>query len=230
MLINCLDDIKHAFYINLEHRIDRKEHVIEELNKIGITANRFNAIKMENGAIGCSMSHLKILQNALQNNLEHVLIIEDDITFLNPELFKSQINKFFKIHNNNWDVILFAGNNIPPYENIDDTCIKVSRCQTTTGYLVNKHYIKVLVQNIKLGLTQLLNKPNEKHLFAIDMFWFVLQRSSNWYLITPPTVVQREDYSDIEKKLTNYKDMMLDLDKVALFKAIREKRTNTLLK
>ena len=131
---------------------------------------------MENGAIGCSMSHLKILQNALQNNLDHVLIIEDDITFLNPELFKCQINKFFKIHNNNWDVILFAGNNIPPYENIDDTCIKVSRCQTTTGYLVNKHYIKVLVQNIKLGLTQLLNKPNEKHKFAIDMFWFVLQR------------------------------------------------------
>ena len=223
MPINCLHDIKHAFYINLEHRTDRKEYVEEELKKIGITANRFNAIKMENGAIGCSMSHLKILQNAQQNNLDHVLIVEDDITFLNPELFKSQINQFFKIHNNNWDVILLAGNNMPPYENIDDTCIKVSRCQTTTGYLVNKHYIKVLLQNVKMGLTHLLNKPNEKNKFAIDKFWFVLQSSSKWYLITPLTVVQREDYSDIEKKLTNYKDMMLDLDKVAVFKAIREK-------
>ena len=230
MPINSLNDITYAFYINLEHRTDRKEHVIQELTKIGITANRFNAIKMDNGAIGCSMSHLKILQNALQNNLDHVLIIEDDITFLNPELFKSQINKFFENHNNNWDVILFAGNNIPPYENIDDTCIKVSRCQTTTGYLVNGHYIKVLLQNIKMGLTHLLNKPNEKNKFAIDRFWFVLQGSSNWYLITPLTVVQREDYSDIEKKLTNYKDVMLDLNKVALFKAIREKRVNTLLK
>jgi glycosyl transferase family 25 len=229
MPINCLNDITNAFYINLEHRSDRKEYVTEELKKIGITANRFNAIQMENGAIGCSMSHLKILQNALQNNLDHVLIIEDDITFLNPELFKSQINNFFKIHNNNWDVILLAGNNIPPYENIDDTCIKVSRCQTTTGYLVNGHYIKVLLQNVKMGLTHLLNKPNEKHKFAIDKFWFVLQGSSNWYLITPLTIVQREDYSDIEKKLTNYKDVMLDLDKVALFKAIREKqRINTL--
>jgi len=230
MPINSLNDITYAFYINLEHRTDRKEHVIQELTKIGITANRFNAIKMDNGAIGCSMSHLKILQNALQNNLDHVLIIEDDITFLNPELFKSQINKFFENHNNNWDVILFAGNNIPPYENIDDTCIKVSRCQTTTGYLVNGHYIKVLVQNIKLGLTHLFNKPNETNKFAIDKFWFVLQGSSNWYLITPLTVVQREDYSDIEKKQTNYQNMMLDLDKVALFKAIREKRANTLLK
>ena len=224
MPINSLNDITYAFYINLEHRTDRKEHVIQELTKIGITANRFNAIKMDNGAIGCSMSHLKILQNALQNNLDHVLIVEDDITFLNPELFKSQINKFFENHNNNWDVILFAGNNIPPYENIDDTCIKVSRCQTTTGYLVNGHYIKVLLQNVKMGLTHLLNKPNEKNKFAIDMFWFVLQRSSNWYLITPLTVVQREDYSDIEKKLTNYKDVMLDLNKVALFKAIKEMR------
>ena len=42
-----------------------KEYIIQELTKIGITANRFNAIKMDNGAIGCSMSHLKILQNAL---------------------------------------------------------------------------------------------------------------------------------------------------------------------
>ena len=36
MTINCLDDIKNAFYINLEHRTDRKEHVENELNNIGI--------------------------------------------------------------------------------------------------------------------------------------------------------------------------------------------------
>ncbi len=60
--IKCLSDIKHAFYINLDHRTDRKEHVEKELNIIGIHATRFEAIKMENGAIGCSMSHLKILQ------------------------------------------------------------------------------------------------------------------------------------------------------------------------
>ena len=65
--IKCLSDIKHAFYINLDHRTDRKEHVEKELNIIGVNASRFEAIKMENGAIGCSMSHLKILQTALKN-------------------------------------------------------------------------------------------------------------------------------------------------------------------
>jgi len=227
--IHNISDITNAFYINLEKRTDRKEHVEKELDKIGIKASRFNAIKMENGAVGCSMSHLKILQDAEANKLEHVLILEDDIKFLEPELFKTQINKFFELHGNNWDVILLAGNNMPPYKNIDDTCIQVTRCQTTTGYLVNGHYIKVLIQNIKMGLTHLLNRPNEHSKFAIDKFWFILQESSKWYLIIPLTVVQREDYSDIEKKVTNYEKNMQDLDKAELFKAIKELRQKELI-
>lgn len=230
MSIKSLDDIKHAFYINLEYRTDRKEHVENQLNKIGIKATRFNAIKMTNGAIGCSMSHLKILEDAKKNKLEHILIVEDDITFLDPDTFKTQINKFFELHGNNWDVILLAGNNMPPYEKIDDTCVKVSRCQTTTGYLVNGHYINVLASNIKMGLTNLLIKPNEANKYAIDKFWFVLQNNSNWYLITPLTIVQREDYSDIEKKVINYTKIMQDLDKAELFKAIREMRQTGLIK
>jgi glycosyl transferase family 25 len=230
MSIKSLDDIKNVFYINLEHRTDRKEHVEKELDKIGIKATRFNAIKMTNGAIGCSMSHLKILEEAKKNKLSHVLIVEDDITFLDSELFKTQINKFFELHENNWDVLLLAGNNMPPYENIDDTCVKVTQCQTTTGYLVNGHYINILATNVKMGLTQLLNNPSEKIKFAIDRFWFVLQSASRWYLIIPLTVVQREDYSDIEQKVTNYQNMMQDLDKAELIKAIKQKRQTQLIK
>jgi len=224
MSIKTLEDIKNAFYINLEHRTDRKEHVESELLKIGITAQRFNAIKMENGAIGCSMSHLKLLQDAQKNNLDHILIIEDDIKFLDPELFKKQINQFFELHKNDWDVILLAGNNMPPYESTDHTCIKVSRCQTTTGYIVNGHYIKTLVQNVKIGLTHLLNKPTERKKYAIDKYWFILQELYKWYLIVPPTVVQREDYSDIEKRVTNFEKHMQDLDKEAMMKMFNERR------
>jgi glycosyl transferase family 25 len=231
--INSIDDIKHAFYINLEHRVDRKNQVEEELKTIGIKAERFNAIKMENGAIGCSMSHLKLLQDAVNNKLDHILILEDDITFLQPEVFKTQLNKFFELHGNNWDVILLAGNNMPPYKTIDDTCIQVSRCQTTTGYLVNGHYIKVLMQNVKLGLTNLISKPSEHSKFAIDKFWFVLQGASKWFLITPLTVVQREGYSDIEKRVISYENIMRDINKDKLFNAIRKqnalKQVNSLI-
>ena len=221
MSINSLADIKNIFYINLEHRIDRKEHVEKELLNIGLKeVQRFNAIKMENGAIGCSMSHLRILQDAQKNNLDHILIVEDDISFLDPELFKNQLNKFFETHKNNWDVVLLAGNNMPPYKIIDDTCIQVSRCQTTTGYIVNGHYIKTLLQNVKIGLTHLINKPTEHAKYAIDKYWFILQQLYKWYLIVPLTVVQREDYSDIEKRVTNFEKHMLDVDKEQMMKAI----------
>ena len=224
--INSLEDIKNAFYINLEHRTDRKAYVEDQLKNIGINAPRFNAIKMENGAIGCSMSHLKLLQMAQQNKLDHILIVEDDITFLDPELFKTQFKKFMELHGKNWDVILLGGNNMPPYEKIDETCIKVSRCQTTTGYLVNGHYINALLTNIKMGLNNLLKHPENHKNFAIDKFWFVLQKMSRWYLITPPTVIQRQDYSDIEKRITNYEGIMKDLDKKEMFDAIKNMNKN----
>jgi glycosyl transferase family 25 len=228
--ITCIEDIKHIFYINLDHRLDRKEHVEAQLSKVGLKGfQRFNAIKMENGAVGCSMSHLKLLQTALKKDYEHILILEDDITFLDPELFKTQINTFFKEQSkkeqlkkgSSWDVVLIAGNNMPPYQKIDDTCIKVTRCQTTTGYLVNGHYIEKLMNNVKMGLTNLLNDPTKHTLYAIDKFWFALQETDNWFLITPLTVVQREDYSDIEKKVINYQSIMTDLDKKELFEKIR---------
>jgi len=216
--IKCFNDIKHAYYINLDHRTDRNEHIINQLATLGLpTFERFNAIKMEHGAVGCSMSHLKILQDALKNNLDHVLIMEDDITFLDPELFKANFNTFLSRRKNDWDVILLAGNNIPPYDPIDEVCIKVKQCLTTTGYIVNGHYIKKLCDNIKMGITHLIHKPDKGILYAIDKFWFVLQGLDRWFLIIPPTVIQREDYSDIEKKNTNYYKLMTDIDKSSWF-------------
>ena len=218
--ITCIKDITNIFYINLEHRVDRKEHVENQLSLLGLKGQRFNAIKMENGAVGCSMSHLKLLQQALKDKLDHILIMEDDILFLDMDLFKTQFDLFLQ-KNKSWDVILFAGNNMPPYEKVDDTCIKVSRCQTTTGYLVNGHYIEKLMNNVKMGLTNLLREPEKHTQYAVDRFWFALQSVDNWFLITPPTVVQREDYSDIEKKVIDYRNLMTDLDKKELFENVK---------
>jgi glycosyl transferase family 25 len=219
--MNSISDIKHAFYINLSSRPDRKQHVENQLKKIGLIAERFNAIKMTNGAIGCSMSHLKIIETAKANDWDHILIVEDDILFTNPTLFVKQFNKFLSNHKS-FDVVLIAGNNVPPFKVIDDTCVKVTKCQTTTGYLVQKHYYDVLINNYKTGILNLMKNPDKPIMFAIDKYWFNLQQIHNWYLITPLTVTQREDYSDIEKRATNYTPAMLDLDKVAFFKRQQE--------
>lgn len=224
-MVTCLEDITNIFYINLDHRTDRKDHVESQLSKIGLQRfQRFSAIKMENGAIGCSMSHLKLLQLALKSGLDHILIVEDDIEFLDLNLFRVQLNRFLKAQQKKgslWDVILFAGNNMPPYTIIDDTCVKVSHCQTTTGYLVNGHYIEKLINNIRTGLTNLLRNPEKHLLYAIDMYWISLQKSDQWVLITPLTVVQRDDYSDIEKKVVHYQKAMTDLDKAEIMEKMK---------
>jgi glycosyl transferase family 25 len=220
--MNSISDIKHAYYINLDSRPDRKQHVEEQMNIIGIQAERFKAIRLPNGAIGCSMSHLKLLETAKANNFSHILIVEDDIKFLNPELFKSQLNIFLSNHKG-WDVVLLGGNNIPPYKKIDDTCVKITSCQTTTGYLVNGHYIDILINNFRNGIKKLLESPHLHAMYAIDKFWFTLQRSHNWFLIIPLTVTQREDYSDIEKRKTDYTKVMTDLNKESFFMAQNQK-------
>ena len=110
-----MENINHILYINLESRGDRKIHVEKQLKSIGLRGNRFNAIKLLNGAIGCSMSHLRCLQFAKEQRWDHLLIVEDDIDFLNPKLFKTQFDKFLN-NQKDWDVVLLAGNNLPPYE------------------------------------------------------------------------------------------------------------------
>jgi hypothetical protein len=72
-----------------------------------------------------------------------------------------------------------------------------------------------------MGLTNLIKEPESHAKYAIDKHWFSLQKTDNWFLITPLTVVQREDYSDIEKKVINYQGAMTDLDKAELFEKIR---------
>ena len=209
MLLNKIPVI----YINLDSRQDRKEHVVKELKKIEVNEpERFKAIKLDNGALGCSMSHLKCLEIAKQREYNSVLICEDDIEFLNPELFLTQLNKFLDSQIR-WDVVLIAGNNMLPYKSINDMCIQTYNCQTTTGYIVQKHYYDKLIKNYKEGIQNLIKNP-ENNEYKIDKYWFKLQRDDNWFLITPLSVVQREDYSDIEKKTTNFKKYMLDYNKV----------------
>lgn len=224
--MNTIADIKHAFFINLDSRPDRKQHVEGQMSVLGIRAERFKAIKLKNGAIGCSMSHIKLLEMAKANNWPHILIVEDDILFTKPSLFIEQLNRFLAGHKD-FDVALFAGNNMPPYTVVDDSCVRVSKCQTTTGYLVQSHYYDTLIANYKAGVGLLMREPHNHRIYAIDKYWFHLQAIHKWYLITPLTVVQREDYSDIEKRATNYARPMLDLDKHAFFRLPPEMPTKT---
>lgn len=208
--INIYDMLDNNYYINLDHRTDRNESTIHELSKLGIkNPHRFSAIKKDNGAIGCFMSHLEVLKSVRNRNLPYVTIFEDDILFLEP---KETLEKLDRIVNSDieWDVILLGGNNYPPYQKINEGCIKVNNCQTTTAYIVKQSYYDTLINHWQKGLDKLI-ETNDHRKYALDQYWKILQKKDNFILITPINVVQKESYSDIERTNVNYVDMMKNI-------------------
>lgn len=213
-----MEFLQHILYINLGYRQDRKDHCLAEFQKLGIPESgieRFPAIQTTIGSIGCTMSHIKCIELAKQRGYEQVFICEDDIEFTNPELFKTQLKKLYdsKLP---WDTLVVGGNNAPPFQPINDFCVRVYNIQTTTGYIVKKEYYDTLIGNFKDGLMKLMREPSRHKEFAIDIYWKQLQQRDQWLILIPLTVCQYYDFSDIEGKVVDYKDMMLDLEKKAL--------------
>jgi glycosyl transferase family 25 len=206
---------ENVFYINLDHRTDRREHVERELSELGWDFTRFNAVKLPNNpALGCTLSHLKILEHAKSNKLDYVVIVEDDICFTNKPQFLENLNKTLA-SGKHFDVCILSGNLLPPYKPfVNDCAIQVSHSQTTTGYIVKKHYYDTLINNIKTGANLLLRNPTERHNYAIDMYWIQLQQKDTWIIVIPLTVTQIDSYSDIEMRNVNYTHLMLNEKKI----------------
>lgn len=218
-----MDLLKHTFFINLESRKDRLEHAEKEFEKLGIQAERVNARKNDNGALGCTFSHISCLQLAKKRNYEHVFICEDDICFKDPELLKTNLEKFQKNCDFTWNMIVIGGNNVPPYQKLSDYYIRIFQCQTTTGYIIHKNYFDTLISNFKESATNLMKTGNKK-MYALDIYWKRLQLQDYWFMIIPATVTQYESYSDIEEQVVNYDGLMLDLDKPWLMERQRLQR------
>jgi len=210
-----MDLFNHTYVINLKNRPDRLEHVNNELNKLNIIPIRFDAIQTTDGAIGCSLSHIKCIETAIEKNYEQIFICEDDITFTDPNTLQTSLDKFNK-NIKIWDMLIIGGNVIKPYEQVDDFCLKVKNCQTTTGYIVKKHYYNTLLENFRTGVQYLLNTKNP-NMFAIDIYWKLLQQTDNWYLLYPLTVTQYENFSDIEKRNVNVSRLMLNQNTTYLY-------------
>jgi glycosyl transferase family 25 len=200
----CMD---HIIYINLAHRTDRKEHVEQQLSAFSSSFIRMNAVRHEYGAIGCALSHIRCLEYAKQHNWETVCIVEDDITFTNPDVLK---NALVHTLQHPWDVILLGTNMAMPFDRVNEHCVRVYNAQTTTGYIVHQRYYDTLLVNFKEGVEG-LNRCRYPPVYAIDMYWKRLQQYDHWYALTPLTVTQLPGYSDIERKHVDYSNAMLSL-------------------
>ena len=212
--INVNDfEYSNLYYINLEKRKDRKKHIEEQLKKIDYPKNKINridAINNKDGLTGCGLSHIKALKEGLNQNDEYIIILEDDFEWIHNKEKTLDILKN-AVNNKDWNVILLSCNgNSKKYNKYLN---KVIDCQTASGYIIKKSYIPILLklwkENINIRLKYNINKNNSykqynSHNTALDICWKKLQ-NNNWFLTNPILGKQMKSYSDIEKKVVDYK-------------------------
>lgn len=200
-----IDMIDRILYINLDHRKDRYNEIEKQFINANIPkskVSRISAIYNKRGGIGCTASHIKCLKYAISNNLSNVLILEDDFNFIEDvDIINESINKILEF-DNDWDVIFFSGNVYNSLQ-FNDTFSKAINVQCASGYLVNARYYLKLLNNFEESY-KLFSINDTPHLYALDIYWKILQPIDKWYIFNKKLGYQRESYSDIEKMIVNY--------------------------
>ena len=86
--------------INLKERKDKYNNVKNVFDKLNINVDFYYAEKHKtSGRIGCFESHIHVIENCYNNNLNNILIFEDDVinTPNYNENIMIEINNFVKL-------------------------------------------------------------------------------------------------------------------------------------
>ncbi|MBW5405646.1 glycosyltransferase family 25 protein [Morganella morganii] len=197
--------VDKVVYINLAERTDRRESIEFQLNKLGVPPEkiiRFDAVKNENGTLGCTLSHIGVMTMAEKNKWSNVLVLEDDMIFHNDDESLDRINYFFSsLISSSWDAGLLSGS----YFNIN----KIHNCfyrlyfsYLANSYIVNQHYYTTL-RNCFLMSEEKLKKGVPRNECCLDMLWNELMKKDSWYAIYPCIGYQSVCMSDIEHTVTD---------------------------
>ena len=202
-------DIDAILYINLAHRTDRNEHVLNEIAKLTNDAfkiHRIEAVYHDIGMVGCAASHVAALKYALEHpEWRRVLVLEDDFTF-RDELSCLDIQTVVAeliAHDADMDVGLLSHGRLSSTVTASPNIRKVYYSQTTSSYLVQQHYIPKLLADFGEALAS-LERDGVTHDSCIDIHWTRLQPIDRWYATFPSLGIQYPNYSDVEKRNVSY--------------------------
>jgi GR25 family glycosyltransferase involved in LPS biosynthesis len=190
-------EVEKIYIINLEHRKDRRNKMENQLIQQNFNMQKvefFNAIKHDNGTIGCMLSHLEIIKSAKEQGLKNVMILEDDCVFLS----------YFKFSRppKDWQMIFFGGavNKI-----IDDYNHEWKRVSTWYAhcYIINADiFDNILFEANKWMGTKAIDEVYCEH----------INMEHPSYIHYPTLATQTEDYSDIEKRDIDRNQKVLNFD------------------
>jgi len=201
------DFFDKTYCINLDRRPDRWNECVVEFEKNNLTnINRFKGLDgkelnqassgfMTPSRLALVLTNIQILEGAIQNDYNSILILEDDVEF------KKQVgdmDEYFNMLPKDWDMLYFGGNHnthmgINPPEIINKKVCKLHYTFSTHCVAINKKSFNVILERLK------------KCDNALDVIYAELQKSLNVYSFYPVIATQRVSFSDIENKVTDYK-------------------------
>lgn len=190
-----------TYYINLDHRSDRRQEIEPELMRMNLSFTRVPAIKHDIGVLGCTQSHIKTLKQGIASGADHILVFEDDFYFTMDDA--SSLHQLLQhVMQTNYDVFLLGYCYLDKknmFATSDKLLKKVFQAACTHGYMVNKNYAKKLLQNFKIGF---LENANRQKPTPVDEHWKLLQNDDLWLCnASGPCGLQREGFSDIDNEL-----------------------------
>jgi GR25 family glycosyltransferase involved in LPS biosynthesis len=192
--------MSNPYVINLDERTDRWEQLQKEWKGV-FNLTRVSAVKETPGWKGCALSHIKIIQEAKDRGDPYVLVWEDDCVPRNrhpiavKELWNEVLYKL-SLHRDKWDIVLGATS-------------RAVKGGTYNSSLSTKH---VRVYDLPHGFTTHWTLYNSscydrmleyKNTLDVEIDVFMFQKF-NVKVVIPFLAQQRESYSDIESRLTNY--------------------------
>jgi glycosyl transferase family 25 len=190
-------------FINLPSRPDRLRETEDEFARMNLhRGSRFEAVKEENGALGCALSHARLLESVDQHQLV-VMVCEDDIEFLvSPQELRALLDEF--LLNPALDVLCLAFNLIAPAHAVSPLLAVTANTATTACYVVKRPAL----ENLKTSFFEsasLIQAGQPLGLAAADQHWKRLQRRTLIFAIPRKRAArQRPSFSDIEGQDVSY--------------------------
>lgn len=194
------------YYINLEHREDRRVHINKVLDDLGFKENQVRKFTghyvPDNGALGCALSHIEVIEDFIRSKEKSCIILEDDFMYYDICNFNRQLENLNKC-NIEWNLIQLSSNTIKFEATKYKFLNRIIESQTTSGYMLNFNFATELLNCFRESSKYL--QDGAKHEWHIDQNWKKLQNDNLWYCFEPKLGYQIDGWSDIEKMNVTYK-------------------------
>ena len=209
---NFINSVVDKIYvINMDQDTDRLKHIKYQLDKFNLKFQRVpgvngkkefpkykNKTPLRPGVLGCLLSHTNVIKDAIQNNYENILVLEDDAILHQNFLQEFETKyKFIKNKEKDIEMIYLGCSQKHNWKDLDlqEHYYTTKKNDGTFAMLINKKIFSRILQ-----LYEKMNLPSDR------VFFNHIQPNNKCFTMHPNIITANvAEYSNTE-------NMKLDLD------------------